>query len=224
MLARASEPLERARKPAFNSCPPTSFARRDETIMARTQAADYDQKRQTIMAQSARLFALRGFASASISEIAAQCDISKSLIYHYYPSKEDILFAVMKEHMEALLALIEEDAAGDTFQDELRHFTHRLLRVYAGAANHQKVLLYDLDFLPKQQRADIVANQREIIEHVDGLLARASPALKRNRGKLRAKTMLYFGMLNWTHTWFKPSGPLTRDQLADLAVDTILGA
>ena len=193
--------------------------------MARTQAADYDQKRETITEHAARLFALRGFASTSVAEIAAECAMSKSLIYHYCPSKEDILFEVMNEHIEAVLSVVEASSdAKNNPKAALRDLTRRLLRLYVGAADRQKILLYELSFLPKEQRNEIVAKQRKIVERVEAMLALALPALKRTKGRLSAKTMLYFGMLNWTHTWFKASGPLNRDGLADLATDTILGA
>jgi hypothetical protein len=35
--------------------------------------------------------------------------------------------------------------------------------------------------------------------------------------------MLFFGMINWTHTWFNPKGPVSADALADMAVDIALG-
>jgi len=34
--------------------------------------------------------------------------------------------------------------------------------------------------------------------------------------------MLFFGMLNWTHTWFNPSGPVRPAQFADMVSDTFL--
>jgi len=34
--------------------------------------------------------------------------------------------------------------------------------------------------------------------------------------------MLLFGMINWTHTWFDPAGPVSADQFADMALDRIL--
>jgi hypothetical protein len=36
-------------------------------------------------------------------------------------------------------------------------------------------------------------------------------------------TMLFFGMINWTHTWFRPEGPVSGEALADMAVDLMLG-
>ena len=78
--------------------------------MARTQAADYEERRTAIVEQAAQLFAERGFLGASIADLAEACDSSKSLIYHYYTSKEDILYDVMHSHVRALLDTAEEVA------------------------------------------------------------------------------------------------------------------
>ncbi len=190
--------------------------------MARTQAADYDKKREAITRHAAILFARSGFAGASVSDLAAVCDVSKSLIYHYYPSKEAILFDVMNEHMEALLAAVAETDSAAAPDAALRDFSRALLQVYVDAADQQKVLLYELDSLPKEQRAEIVGKERRLIEQVEAILMRAAPALKSDKPLLRARTMLFFGMLNWTHSWFKASGPISREKLADLASSAAL--
>ena len=188
--------------------------------MARTQAADYDEKRGAITRGAAKLFARSGFSGASLADLAALCDVSKSLIYHYYPSKEAILFEVMNEHLDALLAATSSVEAGP--EAELAAFTRALLRVYADAADPQKVLLYELDVLPPAERAAIVDKQRRLIERVEAIVIRAAPAIARDRALLRAKTMLYFGMLNWTHSWFRATGRISREGLADLAAGMLL--
>ena len=193
--------------------------------MARTQAADYDAKRDAITEHAARLFAERGFAAASISELAERCEVSKSLIYHYYASKEAILLDVMADHIDELLEAVETIDRDDKAEEEGFHkVTRALLQHYVGAADKQKVLLYELEALPRSAKAEIVAKQRKIISRVEEMIVAAKPSLKKDRASLRAKTMLYFGMLNWTHTWFKPKGAITRDGLADMAADIILCA
>ncbi len=182
--------------------------------MARRQAADYEEKRDAIVDAAAKLIAANGFSGASLNELADACGISKSLLYHYYPSKEAILHAVMKGHMDDLLTALEDKRCGDPVKD-LRAFARALLRLYAGAADRQKVLLYELGALPKAERSDIVAKERRLIEHVEELIRRAKPELE---GPLvRAQAMLFFGMLNWTHTWLKPDGAVARDEVADMA-------
>ena len=182
--------------------------------MARRQAEDYEEKRGVIVDEAARLFAAKGFSGASLSDLADACDMSKSLFYHYYPSKEAILYAVMKEHMDDLLTALDLEASGRPVYD-LRMFARALLGLYAGAADRQKVLLYELKNLPKAERADIVGKQRRLIAHVENIIRSARG--QQEKGFLRAQAMLFFGMLNWTHTWLKNGGGVTRHEVADLA-------
>jgi len=192
--------------------------------MARTQAADYDQRRADIVTHAARLYAKHGFLGASVADLAVACDVSKSAIYHYYTSKEDILYDVMISHVRAL-----EEAAGVAMaldaqaEDKLRALARRFMALYVGAADRHKVLLNDLDHLPKARRAEIVAIQRGLIEAVRTLLAEIAPGLKRKSGESFAAAMLFFGAINWTHTWFDAKGPVDAERLADMAVDLTLG-
>ena len=188
--------------------------------MARTQAADYDERRARIVEAAADLFAARGFASASVAEIAAACGASKSLIYHYYPGKEDILFAVMEGHLAALLTAARSVADGPA-ADRLRALAVALMREYAGAAARQKVLLNELDKLPPERRARIVADQRALVGMVATIVGEIAPALP--APERFAAAMLFFGMINWTHTWWDAGGALGPDAIAALAADTFLG-
>lgn len=191
--------------------------------MARTQAADYDQRRADIVAHAARLYAKHGFLGASVADLAMACDISKSAIYHYYTSKEDILYDVMISHVRAL-----EEAAGAAMgssasaPEKLRVLARRFMALYVDAADRHKVLLNDLDHLPKARRAEIVAVQRGLIEAVRGLLVEIAPELKKKSGESFAAAMLFFGAINWTHTWFDAKGPVDAQRLADMAVDVTL--
>lgn len=187
--------------------------------MARTQAADYEDKRDAIVDEAARLFAAKGFSGASLSDLADSCGMSKSLFYHYYRSKEAILYAVMKGHMDDLLTALEEPESEPPLS-QLRGFARALMRLYAGAADKQKVLLYELGSLPKTQRKDIVGKQRRLIAHVEAIMARARP--REEKALLRAQAMLFFGMLNWTHTWLKPGGAVTSCEVADMAAKMAL--
>jgi AcrR family transcriptional regulator len=191
--------------------------------MARTQAADYDLRKLAIVEAAAELFAKRGFLGATLADLAEHCNSSKSLIYHYYPSKEDILYEVMATHVETLNAAVDEvEAQGGEPEDKLRRLTHALMHRYVGAANRHRVLLNDLDHLPADRRKVIVAKQRRLVDQVSGYLARLQPKLRRSRKFARPAVMLYFGMINWTHTWFDPAGPASADDVADLCIRLLL--
>lgn len=192
--------------------------------MARTQAADYDERKQAIVQTAAALFAREGFNGASVADIAKKCKTSKALIYHYYKSKEAILYDVMISHVRALERAAGEAIASQERPDRrLRELAHRFMALYVDAADRHKVLLNDLDHLPKAQRAEIVAVQRALIETVRKLLVEIEPALKRKSGASTAAAMLFFGTINWTHTWFDPKGNVSAGALAEMAVDLTVG-
>jgi hypothetical protein len=97
------------------------------------------------------------------------------------------------------------------------------MALYVNAADRHKVLLNDLDHLPKARRAEIVAVQRGLIEIVQKLLVEIEPALRKKSGQAFTAAMLFFGAINWTHTWFNPRGPVSAGALAEMAVDLTLG-
>lgn len=189
--------------------------------MARTQAPDYEHRRLAIVEQAAELFAERGFQGASVAELAEACRTSKSLIYHYFPSKEDILFEVMQSHIHSLVEATEAVARLDLDPEgKLLALTREFMRLYVGAGARQKVLLNDLGRLPEPSRALIVGEQRQLIAFVESLLRALAPALPARR--LRPAAMLYFGMINWTHTWYRPQGEVPPLDLAEMVVDLML--
>ena len=191
--------------------------------MARTQAADYEERRAQIVEHAAGLFAERGFLGASIADLAEVCDTSKSLIYHYYDSKEDILFDVMHSHVRALLDAAEEIAVRTIAPAaKLRELTFAFMRLYVGAAARQRVLMNELSRLPAKRRVEIVSIQRGLIAIVQEVLVQLRPDLARRAELLRPAVMLYFGMINWTHTWLDPDGAATPEQIAALAAELFL--
>lgn len=191
--------------------------------MARTQSPDYEQRRIAIVEHAAALFAERGFLGASIADIAEVCDTSKSLVYHYYASKEDILFDVMHSHVEALLVAAEAIHAGKgSAASKMRALTQEFLRLYVGAAARHKVLLNELERLPRKRRDTIVGMQRRLTDIVAYLVSEIQPALSKRSALRFPATMLYFGMINWTHIWMDPKGRAKPARIAELAVNIFL--
>jgi len=187
--------------------------------MARPQSPDYDKRRDAIVRAAARLYARRGFQGASVADLAKACKTSKSLIYHYFPSKEDILYEVMASHLDALVAAAVAATRSGGAEERLRALTLAFMRLYVGAQDRHKVLLNELDNLPPARRAEVIAKQRRIIAAVEELIQ----VLRPESGPLALPlTMLFFGMINWTHTWFRAEGRVSAETLADLAVDVML--
>jgi AcrR family transcriptional regulator len=185
--------------------------------VARPQSPDYDRRRSGIVDAAAALYAKRGFQGSSVADLAKACDTSKSLIYHYFPSKDDVLHAVMAEHLDALVEAAEAAATGGTSEAKLRELTMAFMRLYVGAQDRHKVLLNELDNLSPAARDDVVAKQRRVIALAEAILGEiAAPH------DARVNAMLFFGMINWTHTWFDPAGPVMPEALGMRVVDLML--
>jgi AcrR family transcriptional regulator len=191
--------------------------------VARTRAEDYDDKRALIFERAAELFAESGFAGTSIADLALRCRASKSWIYHYFPSKDAILFGILQDHMETLRsAAAAATRGGAPPRAQLRALLAAFMAIYAGAKARHVVLMNELGALPTAQRDEILELERQVVELVAGLLRRVNPALTTRQTLVKPAAMLLLGMINWTHTWYQPHGALEPDQLARLASDLFL--
>lgn len=63
-------------------------------------AAIKDERREQILSAALRVFAAKGFAAARISDIVARGNVSHGLVYHYFGSKEDIFFELLKRAVD----------------------------------------------------------------------------------------------------------------------------
>ncbi len=186
--------------------------------MARTIAKDYDAKRQIILDRAARLFADEGFDRASVSRIAQACEISKANIYHYYSSKDDILFDILDNYLSGLrdriCGLPHEDLSPET---RFQQMVVEILLAYQGADNEHRLQVGSLGFLPDAQQDILRAYQRDLVRHASVLITDIAPQVfNGDKAKLRATTMSVFGMLNWFYMWNKAADSRARADYANL--------
>jgi|AGTN01.2.fsa_nt_gi Transcriptional regulator len=59
-----------------------------------------DERREQILSAALKAFASRGFAATKISDIVARAGMSHGLVYHYFKSKEEIFYALLKRAMD----------------------------------------------------------------------------------------------------------------------------
>jgi AcrR family transcriptional regulator len=191
--------------------------------MARMRAADYGEKQQLIRDKAAALFAERGFAATSIADIAVACGTAKSLVYHYFGAKDDILYDLLRDHVARLVAGAETALAGaENPRERLRAFVRAEIALYAGARDRHRLLLNALGDLAPVRRDEIKALERKLVALVRDLCVALNPALARDAALATATAMSVFGLINWTHTWYRADGPITPAAYAELAATMLL--
>ncbi|WEV64181.1 TetR/AcrR family transcriptional regulator [Bifidobacterium sp. ESL0732] len=66
-------------------------------IMKRGPYAKGQRKREEIIATATRVFSQQGFNQSSMVGIAKACHISRTALLHYFPNKQSLLIAVLRE-------------------------------------------------------------------------------------------------------------------------------
>lgn len=59
-----------------------------------------DERREQILSGALRVFARKGYAAAKISDIVAKSGMSHGLVYHYFASKEEIFYELLKRAVD----------------------------------------------------------------------------------------------------------------------------
>jgi AcrR family transcriptional regulator len=187
--------------------------------MARPKSSQHELKRDEILDIAAQCFADRSYPAASMNDIAAASGTSKARLYHYYESKEAILFDLLDRYTQRLLGVIgQAEATAQRRNLDDRAALHELIRSfleeYEHSATRHVALLHDTKFLGEAQRDLIVNRQRDVVSAVTRFLRRAYPARVTAENQTPVAMML-FGMINWTFTWLRPGGALSYAAFAE---------
>jgi AcrR family transcriptional regulator len=107
--------------------------------MARTAGSDGEKTEATIREAAVNLIARLGYEAMSMRQLAAEVGVQAAALYRYFPTKEELLFTLMREHMEGLATAWEAARPADAdsaqllsayvrnhiaFHIERRHATH----------------------------------------------------------------------------------------------------
>ena len=169
------------------------------------------RKRQAeIFAAAARIFHEKGYDATSIQDIADEVGLLKGSLYYYIESKDDLLYAILKDAHEQALENLKrtEDVEGDALT-KIRAFviahitfsTENLVEMgvffhdfRSLSAERQQEIVEARDAYERALRDLIVEGQREGVICVD-----IEPKLA---------TIGILGLLNWIYHWYRAGGEL----------------
>jgi AcrR family transcriptional regulator len=193
-------------------------------FMAGIQSKHHGDRRQKILDTAANLFASQGFNKTSVSQISSACNASKAWVYHYFETKDDMLFALLDDFLQKFHERVFDATNNENKEpaEHLRAFILSSLRIYDEFRINYPILYKEAIFLPQQQQDILRIREKEIVDRLESILQKLRPrgiAPKRNK---RAITLLVFGTINWTYTWFDPDGRMSVDKLSDLIGDLLI--
>jgi len=128
---------------------------------------------EALLATAGRLFAHRGYPGVSLQEIGEAVGIAGPSIYKHFPSKLDLLAAILSRGNEALWFSLHKALADATdARNALDRLVDSYLAVLAGPGGAVSVLLTEVANLPDPARSDFRASQQRYVEEWVALLMR----------------------------------------------------
>ncbi|MGW5269187.1 TetR/AcrR family transcriptional regulator [Rhodococcus sp. NPDC003994] len=182
------------------------------------------RRKEDIASQAARIFARDGYANVGMRDIADAVGIRGASLYHHFPSKEEILFAicltVTREPVEENLPLL--DAPGTPTERlsalvraHLHHLTRRRVEYVVG--------LHELASLLPEHRAAVEDYRRHYQRRVRDVVAAGMRTGEFGVPDARIAAFALVDMLNGISAWYHDDGDLGIDEVSDAYVDLAVG-
>jgi AcrR family transcriptional regulator len=163
------------------------------------------------------LFAERGYAGASMDELARRAGVTKPIVYELFASKEGLFGACVDRSIERLAAGIAEAVRAETDPEaRLRAGGLAFLRFAAGNRVAWDLMSMGGRFAAQAQR--VRASQAELIHRLMAEMARPDVDERELEVAAHAVNAAYEGVAHWM--WAHPDVPL--EQLADWIVELLL--
>jgi len=204
---------------------PTPAPRPSKTPPRRPkQRAKYEQRRREVVDIAARLFAERGYRQTSIDDLVGATGLQRGGLYHYIPSKRQLLLLIHDELMNPLLEQAEELLRTQEDPEEL---LRELMRVWVThvAAHRDHLTVFNeerrlVESDPEWERLRRL--RRTFQDMLADVLRRGVESGKFAISDLDIALMAMLGIVNHMSQWLDPKGRLQPAEIADRCVDLLL--
>lgn len=160
--------------------------------------------RDRILSVSARLFAQGGFEATSMRDIAGGAGMLAGSLYHHFASKNDLIAAVYEAGVAEIARAVDEAVAGHAAPwPRLEAACVAHLEALLSSTAHAAVMTAELRRLETRLRRRLVVLRDGYERRFVSLVADLPLADDSDRTLWRLQLL---GALNWTPTWYRPSG------------------
>lgn len=184
--------------------------------MARTIGSDGERTEAALREAALMLIARHGYEAVSMRKLANEVGVQAAALYRYFPTKEDLLFTLMREHMESLIKSWAAcaDAKADP-RAQLAAFVRNHIGFHLARRSSTHVNNLELRSL-SPERLSWIVHLRESYENElrailqrgaqDGVFDVEDPALV---------SMAIIQMITGVIVWFRPDERLTVEELTE---------
>jgi AcrR family transcriptional regulator len=179
-----------------------------------------------LLSVATRLFAERGFDRTSVQEIVEAAGVTKGAMYHYFDSKDDLLYEIYGRVLREQTERLEKVAATEApARKRLASAASDVVVSSIANLDDTKIFLQSMHQLnPEKQRA-VRAERRRYHERFRALIEEGQRG-----GEFRADQPAdlvvdyFFGAVHHLGFWYRPEGALSAQQVGDHFAGLLLGS
>lgn len=164
----------------------------------------FDRRLAKVLEHAARIFCEKGYEGASMRDLSRATGMSLAGLYHYFESKEELLYLIQKHTFRTIIENLRErlESSKDPEQ-RIRILIENHIAYFLANKEAMKVLTHEDETLKNEYGSEVRAIKREYYRICLDLLEdfRRAQGLQFS-GRLAMLSL--FGMINWIHTWHNP--------------------
>jgi AcrR family transcriptional regulator len=189
----------------------------------RAKAPDQTVRKQ-VLAAAVDLFAANGYDGTSVQQIVERAGVTKGALYHYFTAKEDILLEIYTTVFDEQMAALDDIIAMNREPEwTLREIIHSLIGVTAANVKVSAVFSREATRMDQTRWAALQDRWRGYQESVRAVIRRGqSDGSFATVASPEMASWAIFGVTTSLHTWYRPDGPKTPQQLATELSDLVL--
>ena len=182
----------------------------------------FDRRLAKVLEHAARIFCEKGYEGASMRDLSRATGMSLAGLYHYFESKEELLYLIQKHTFRTIIDNLRERLQSSTDAEErIRIFIKSHIAYFLANKEAMKVLTHEDETLKNGYGAEVRAIKREYYRLCLELLEDFQRA-KGLQFSGRLAVMSLFGMMNWIYTWHNPRVDAGPEELARQMGDIFL--
>src|SRR4249919_1068716 len=132
------------------------------TVPSQPSETRFERRLAKILEQATAIFCEKGYEGASMRDLSRAAGMSLAGLYHYFDSKEDLLYLIQKHTFRTIIERLQErlkDATGA--EQRVRIFIENHLEYFLANKEAMRVLTHEDDTLKDARGAEIRAIKRE---------------------------------------------------------------
>jgi AcrR family transcriptional regulator len=180
-------------------------------------------RRAEILRLAAVLFARQGYQRTSLTDLAHAANMAKATLFHYFPTKEQILFELYAQAMDMALSRVTAIASNDDPAVELKEMLREHALVILQNQSLFQIFFGEEAGLEPDHRAKVRGQQADYVNLIADrvkLLQYDRRVPKQVHPRVAAQSIL--GMGSWTYKWYEADGTIPSEEIAEFVAELAL--